>query len=29
MLDMQHTRTRFTVPGKSMYANLQDVCVAH
>ena len=25
---MQHMRTRFTLPGKSVYASLQDVCVA-
>ena len=28
ILDMQHTRTRFTITGKSVYANLQDECVA-
>ena len=28
MFDMWHTHTRFTMAGKSVYANLQDVCVA-
>ena len=28
ILDMKHTRTQFTMPGKSVYANLQDVFVA-